>query len=191
MKCHLDPPLFPRAGTILLVLIIARISTEHQDERSLDDQIALCRNWLSEHTDLPFELKCIKSRGSGECLDRKESAEAIELIESGRFDLVITEDLGRIYRRIEAMLFCENCIDFDTRLVAINDHVDTAQDNWKLSAFFGVMRHESYNQDTAARIRRSLRNRFGNGGVVQTLPYGFEKPDGCKDDSQVRKIPEA
>ena len=191
MKSYLNPPLVPRNGTALLVLIIARISTLHQDEKSLDDQVALCRNWLIEHTNLPSELTPISSRGSGEYLDRIESAKAIELIESRRYDLIITEDLGRIYRRIEALNFCEFCADFDTRLVAINDQVDTAQDNWRLSAFFGVLRHEAYNKDTSARIRRTLRNRFSQGGVIQTLPYGYEKPEGCKDDSLLRKLPEA
>jgi site-specific DNA recombinase len=191
MKSHLDPPLVARNGRALQVLVIARISTVHQDERSLDDQVALCRGWMMDHTDHPFEIKSITSRGSGEYLDRKESLEAIDLVTSGDYDLVLTEDLGRIYRRLEAMHFCENCIDCDTRLVAINDHVDTAQENWTVSAFFGVMRHEAYTKDTAARIRRSLRNRFSQGGVVQTLPYGYEKPEGCKDDTQIRKLSEA
>src|SRR5262249_54671397 len=142
-------------------------------------------------TDVPFEQSRITGRGSGEYLDRKDTAEAIELIEARRFDLVITEDLGRIYRRIEALLFFENCLDFGTRLLATTDHVDIAHQNWTLSAFFGVMRHEADNQDPSARIRRTHRHRFTQGGVIQTLPYGYETPVGCKDESQVRRRREA
>ena len=40
-----DPPLRHRNGRILLVLIIARISTVHQDRRSLAEQQALCKRY--------------------------------------------------------------------------------------------------------------------------------------------------
>jgi hypothetical protein len=47
------------------------------------------------------------------------------------FDLVLMEDLGRMMRDVDAVKLCEFCKDHDTRLIAINDHVDTAQDNWE------------------------------------------------------------
>src|SRR5260221_399010 len=84
--------------------------------------------------------------------------------------------IGRICRRNRAVDFCELCEDADTRLVAINDSIDTAADNWRLCAFFASFKHESTNKDTSNRIRRSLRNRFKQGGVVQTFPFGYVKP---------------
>ena len=112
---------------------------------------------------------------------------AIELVESSRFDLVITEDLGRICRRVHAHIFCETCEDHETRLIAINDSVDTERDDWRLGSFFAVMRHESYNRDTSQRIRRSLRNRFSQGGVVQTTIFGYIKPPGTSTDDALQK----
>ncbi len=135
----LQPPLEPRNGHALRVLAVCRISTAMQDERSLEDQEALYRNWLKEHTDLPYELTTLASQGSGECLDRKEYLEAIDLVESCRFDLVVTEDLGRICRCVHAHFFCELCEDSETRMVALNDHVDTARPDWRLNSFFAVM----------------------------------------------------
>jgi DNA invertase Pin-like site-specific DNA recombinase len=172
------------------VLGIARISTVHQDALSLDDQEALYRHWLDEHTDLPYQLTMIASQGSGELLDRKELRQAEELVESGRLDLVLAEDLGRISRRIYAASFCELCEDFNTRLVAINDHVDTAKEDWRLHSFFATFRHESYNRDTAKRIRRTSRNRFMQGGMVQTVIFCYRKPPGMKSDEQLEKIQE-
>src|ERR1700733_11749839 len=126
MQSLLHPPLQPRNGLILWVLGIARISTEHQDERSLDDQEALYRRWLDEHLGgQPYHLEMIAGRGSGECLDRQEALAATAAVESRRIDLVIAEDLGRIFRRVHALLFCELCQDCDTRLIALNDQVDT------------------------------------------------------------------
>ena len=163
----LQPPLAPRDGHTLKVLGIARISTEHQDALSLGDQEALYRQWLAQHAGPPFALTMIAGRGSGECLDREEARRARAEVETGSYDLVIAEDLGRIFRRAHALLFCELCEDYGTRLVAINDNVDTGQDGWRVLAGFASMRHELYNADTSKRIRRSLRNRFQQGGVVQ------------------------
>ncbi|SRR6266511_2004179 len=104
----------------------------------------------------PFALTMIAGRGSGECLDRQEALQASAEVQTGTYDLVIAEDLGRIFRRIHAQLFCELCEDVGTRLVAINHHVDTERDDWRMHAFFATMRHEMYNADTAKRIRRTM-----------------------------------
>lgn len=186
----LHPPLAAR-GLTLRVLGIARISTDHQDALSLDDQEALVRCWLERNAPGPFDLQMIKGRGSGELLDRKELLDAMDAVETGRYDLVLTEDLGRIVRRAQAITFLELCEDHDTRVVALNDTLDTAQPDWRLKAGFAAMRHEMYNADTSQRIRRSLRGRFERGGVVQTLIYGYVKPrPGCSD-AEVQKDPAA
>ena len=188
---RLDPPLTAKNGHKLEVLAICRISTIHQDKRSLADQEASYREWLAQHTDLPVEMHVVSSQGSGECLDRSELLDATEKVASGRFDLVITEDLGRICRRMQAHIFCESCVDVDTRLVAINDHIDTAQDGWEMNSVFAVMRHETYNRDTSLRIRRSLRNRFTQGGVLRCPIFGYVVPEGAKTDAEMRRDPNA
>ncbi|HQR43810.1 MAG TPA: recombinase family protein, partial [Gemmatales bacterium] len=42
------------------------------------------------------------------------------------------------------------------------------------------------NKDTSNRIRRSLRNRFSQGGIVQYQSFGHIKPAGAKHDSELR-----
>ena len=191
MTVNLQPPLLARNGRTLKVLGIARISTIHQDLLSLEDQEQLYRKWLNQNTDLPYQLSMISGRGSGEDLDRKEYLQALDAIETGTYDLVVTEDLGRISRRVHSQLFCEHCEDFETRLVAINDHIDTGKDNWRLNAGFASMRHEMYNADTAKRIRRTLRNRFEEGGILGVQVFGIIKPLGAKEDSALSKDPDA
>lgn len=165
---HFDPPLVSRSGSRLKVLGIARISGgPGQTEKSNEDQEALYREWLAEHSDIPFDLTMIAGKGSGEWLDREEVERARAELETGQYDLVIAADLGRILRRMHAYLFCEGAEDVGTRVIALNDGVDTAKDGWRLSAFFASMRHELYNVDTAKRIRRTQRNRFSNGGMVK------------------------
>lgn len=132
---RLSTPLAPKNRRKLLVLFVCRISTVHQDIRSLADQEALCREWLTQHTDLETEIVVIAGRGSGEDLQRTDYQRACDEVASGRYDLVLVEDLGRICRRIHALLFCEECQDHETRLVAINDGIDTVTDGWRMSFF--------------------------------------------------------
>jgi DNA invertase Pin-like site-specific DNA recombinase len=187
----LDPPLTSRQGVTLRVLIICRISTEHQDPRSLADQEALLRRHVADCYDGPADVHVIASRGSGERLDRAELLAAEDRIERGEFDLVLAEDLGRVCRRNHAVGFCELCEDVDTRFIALNDQLDTGRPDWRMNALFAAFRHESANKDTALRIRRSLRHRFEKGGVVQTTIYGYVKPPGAKSDAELSKDPAA
>jgi site-specific DNA recombinase len=176
----------------LRVLLICRVSSPgegKQDIRSLDDQETMLRRWLREHVNQPIEVTVIAGTGSGERLDRKETQQAEELVESGQVDLVLVEDLGRIFRRTRALDFCDLAEDYNCRVVAINDHVDTALKTWRLNASFATMRHEMYNADTASRIRRTLRNRFSQGGVIQYVIYSYIKPPGAKLDSELYKDP--
>jgi hypothetical protein len=82
-------PLASRARSEVRVLIIARISTVHQDPRSLDDQVALCEKYVRDRYDGPARFDHIKGQGSGKFLDRQELAEAEAAIESKRYDMVV------------------------------------------------------------------------------------------------------
>ncbi len=184
---YLDPPLVPRDGKVLSVLGICRISTVHQDHKSLADQEAYLRRFVGENYRGEVRWEILASQVSGRYLDSATLNKAEALIESGRLDLVIAEDLARFCRRMKAYGICESAQDCGARLIAINDNVDTGREDWHLGAVFGAYRHEAYSRDTAKRIRRTLRNRFTQGGVVQFAIYGIIKPPGTKSDAQLRK----
>lgn len=166
MVTELKPPLTARNGHTLRVILPCRVSDPgpgKQDIMSLADQEAQYRRWLSEHTALPTEITVVAGSGSGEWLEREEYLHLIELVESDQFDLVLTEDLGRIVRRIHAHLFCELCVDQRTRCVALNDDVDTCVPGWQDRSIFSAWHHERSNRDTSDRIKRSHHNRFEQG----------------------------
>lgn len=182
------PP--PKNGLIYNVLIVARISTVHQDKRSLEDQIAVCSRWCEEHLDGKFNITVIQSQDSGELLDRAELHDLLSKIRSKQLDLVIAEDIARICRRSAALQILELAEDHDTRFVTLNDSLDTLNDDWRFKAGFATMHHEFSNRDTSKRIARSLENRFDN-GMIKTVPYGYIKPYPGAIDLDVYKDPEA
>ncbi|HEY7427203.1 MAG TPA: recombinase family protein [Gemmataceae bacterium] len=116
-----DPPLQPRSGCVLHGLTFTRIRTTNQDIRSNDDQKAYCQRHLLAHYDSPIQWHFNSGQGSGEYLDRKELREAEEMVESGRIDVIIVEDLARICRRSRAFDFCELCEDNDCRLYSARE----------------------------------------------------------------------
>lgn len=181
----------PKNGVVYQVLIVARISTEHQDPRSLSDQETLCRQWADSNVSGQTNVRVIESQGSGELLDRQELRDLETAIESNKYDFLIVEDVGRICRRHRVHDFLEMAIDNDTRVIAINDHIDTLVDDWKLKISFASMHHEISNADTGKRIRRTLRSRHMQGLVVQCLPYGYIKPHPGASDQEVTKDPAA
>ena len=95
MKFNLDPPLVPKDGNVLKVLVIDRISTRNQDPKSNLDQQALDMNWVKDRYDGPIQWFHVTGQGSGECIDRQQVREAEDLVASGQLDVVIMEDLGR------------------------------------------------------------------------------------------------
>lgn len=188
----LQPPLEARNGHTLKILLVCRVSDPNkQDERSPEDQAAWLQHWLEDKTDLPLDITLLAGTGSGERLERHELIELKQLIASGRFDLVLTEDLGRIARRVHTHLICERCVDFGTRLISLNDQVDTAQEGWEDRSIFSAWHHERSNRDTSCRIKRTHRARFLQGGCLPVLIYGYRKRPGARSDADVEKLPEA
>ncbi len=183
------PP--PKQGSRYRGVAVCRISKESQDKMSLEDQLAYYHEWLKRNFRGEYELTVLASQGSGELLERADFITLTEMAEEGVYDFFIAEDIGRIARRTQAMILCELAEDSATRVIAINDRVDTLADDWRQNAFFATMRHEAYNRDTAARIRRSHRNRFLTGDMVRCLPAGYIKPFPGANESQCSKDPKA
>ena len=182
----------PKLGQIFRVIGVARISTDNQDGLSLEDQEAYLRKWLDRAYGVGnYELVMISYRGSGQILDHEDFLRLCKMVESGEYDLVIAEDLSRIVRSMLAVMFCETAEALGTRVVGIGDPVDTANDGWEYSAVFASLKNKAFCKDTARRIRRTLRNRFENGGIVICTQFGYIKPHPKASDEEVQKDPEA
>ncbi len=194
MVAELKPPLTARNGHTLKVILPCRVSDPgpgKQDIMSLADQEAMHRRWLSDHTSVPLAITVLAGSGSGECLERREYHQLNELVASNEFDLVLTEDLGRILRRIQAHMLCELCVDHHVRLIACNDHIDTLESGWEDRSIISAWHHERSNRDTSERIKRSHRNRFEQGRCLALPIYGYRKKPGGKTEDDLEKLPEA
>src|SRR4051794_30910054 len=90
------------------VAIYARYSSANQNERSIDDQIRRCREYVASQGGDPDSAKVFADFAvSGASLDRPGFEAMMAAVKSGAIKAIITEDLSRISRDFadSAMIF--------------------------------------------------------------------------------------
>ncbi|MDZ4819683.1 MAG: hypothetical protein SGJ20_11995, partial [Planctomycetota bacterium] len=156
-------PLSPRdSAKGLCVLIIGRISTEHQDIENIEASYRYVEAHLRRCYHEPMRIKHLGERASGMLVDRATIREA--------------EDLSRIFRNPRHQYnFVQDAVDSGTRLIAIADNLDTADPNWELMLGAATLRHGLLVSDTRRRVRRTATHSFHRGGMVMKVKYGYRK----------------
>ncbi|GJM24820.1 MAG: hypothetical protein DHS20C16_12350 [Phycisphaerae bacterium] len=159
------------------VVLYARYSTDQQSPRSIDDQIAKCREFLDTLALGEVEVIVVTDAAiSGEHTRRPGIDRVWELIESGGCDVLIAEDLSRLYRHsTRAMQLIENAVDADVRVIAINSNIDTDEDEsrWRMGSHFASMKAETDNTETRKRIVRAMEGLWRDGCAVGALKPGY------------------
>ena len=113
-------------------------------------------------------------------MDRPDLKRLLKAVEKGAVNLVITKDLSRLGRNY---LQTGNLIeDFfprhGVRYIAMNDNIDTMQDNNEIAPFKNIL-NEMYSRDISKKVHASYYLKATKGqytGVV--APFGYKKdPD--------------
>lgn len=170
-------PLRPRNGNgVLRVAIIGRISTEHQNIENISASYRYVEAYLSQIYQGPVEVQLLGEQASGMLTTRASIRQAESLVADGAVDLVIAEDLSRIYRNPRHQYdFVQNAVDAGTRVICIGDHLDTADENWEVMMGAATLRHGLFIPDTRRRVRRTATNSFRQGGMVGKICFGYRK----------------
>jgi site-specific DNA recombinase len=177
----IDKPLIPRGPDgILKVILIGRLSkpkeNEFETKESIDSSLASAEKYLKQYYNGPLTIRHLGEQVSGLLAERATILEAMELILSGEWDLVLTEDLGRVYRNPRHQyIFAQDCVDADIRLICVADGLDTANENWEIMLAAAALRHGMHIPDTRRKIRRKAEYSFYRGGMVQKVKFGYRK----------------
>lgn len=169
------------ANRRLRLLIYARYSTEDQNPRSIDAQVAYCERLLRALGITDYELVVIRDvEMSGELRHRPGIDEVWSGIAAGRWDLILVEDASRLYRHDSwAVDLVYLAVDNQTRVICINDSVDTAEDQrvWIPRLKDATRAHAQSNQYTSDRIKRTrvpLGIRCGSRGFAARVPQNSD-----------------
>ncbi|MBL8829736.1 MAG: recombinase family protein [Planctomycetaceae bacterium] len=169
-------PLTPKTGDVLQVIALGRISTIHQDIENIEASYRYIEDFLSRIYPGPSKIHFLGEQASGMRTDRATIRAAEDLVATGTIDLVIAEDLSRIYRNPRYQFdFVQNAVDVGTRVICIGDNLDTGDENWEITMGAAALRHGLHIPDTRRRVRRTATHSFHQGGMVQKVRYGYRK----------------
>ncbi len=170
-------PIVPKDPTgNLQVVAIGRVSTIHQNVENIAASHRYVQEYLTQLYRGPMDVRMLGEQASGMLTDRATIREAEALVATGQIDLVIAEDLARIYRNPRFQYdFVQNAVDAGTRVICIGDNLDTADENWEVTMGAAALRHGLHIPDTRRRVRRTATHSFHTGGMVQKVRFGYRK----------------
>lgn len=160
--------------------VYARISNENEkSEDSIDNQIAICKAYISENTGLVFRDAFTDSGFSGTNFDRPGYADMMAGILTGDVRCVVVKDLsrlGRTYIEVGELLF-DTFIEYGVRFISVNDRYDSDGEDAsrkKLLILFKNLVNHMYSLDLGKKIRSSFFLKQKKGEVLGCLPpYGY------------------
>ena len=175
---NLSEPLTSRQPDgVLRVILPGRISKPTQDKESIASQQLDAEGWLKHiYNDKPVKLTTLGEQASGWLADRTTMLQAMAIIEAGECDLVLVGELREIYRNPGFQWkFVFDCLDNDTRFIAVHDCIDTADETWEVMMLAAAMRHGLEVPTTRRRVRRKATYSFSKGGMVSKVKFGYRK----------------
>jgi predicted site-specific integrase-resolvase len=157
------------------IVIYARFSTEEQDTSSIVDQIDYCKMQLAElgiH-DPEFTIHSDEAT-SGELKSRPGINKVREGIESKKWDLLICEDISRLFRNAPAAVeLVFNAHDQGLRVICINDAIDSLDDGWHEEFQEAAQDHAYDNKKLRARIKRKHFGLWKMGAAIGIVKTGY------------------
>lgn len=155
----------------LRAAVYARFSTELQSERSISDQVVLCRAY-ADREGLAVERTYDDAALSGGTLQRPGIQRLLADAELRLFDVVVVEALDRLSRDMADLAGIHKRLQFlGIQIRAVHEgQVDTV-----LVGLRGLM-GQMFREDNAHKVRRGLAGRVKQGLSGGGLCYGYQ-PD--------------
>jgi len=130
--------------------IYARFSTDLQNERSIEDQVALCRNYAAREALDVIEVYEDRARSGGSIMGRDGLLRLLDRARDRSFDVIIVEALDRLSRDMEDLAGIHKRLSFlDIEIRAVHEGLV----NTVLVGLRGLV-GQLYREDNAHKVRR-------------------------------------
>ena len=157
------------------IAIYARFSSALQSERSVDDQVRRCREYVTQRGSDPEAVKVFADFAiSGASLERPGFEAMMAAVNKGTIKVIVTEDLSRISRDFadSAMIFKK--LQFkQVPLIGVADGIDTSTVGAKMAFTFKSLMSEMYLDDLRYKTLRGLEGRALQGYATGNVAFGF------------------
>ena len=160
--------------------IYCRLSRDDNNGSLESMSIANQRQVLMDYvTDKGWNLiDCYIDDGyTGTNFERPDFKRMLKDAESGKIDCIITKDLSRLGRNyVQTGYYTEEYfVEKNIRFIAVNDGIDTMQDNNDIAAFHNVL-NEFYPKQVSKKVRQVKKKSAQQGKFMGSqAPYGYKK----------------
>ncbi len=157
------------------VAIYGRYSSENQSEKSIDDQIRVCRNYVKEHG-MECEEKhvYVDEAVSGSIVNRPGLLALEAAMENREFAAVVVDDLSRLSRSNHQMLTLVMKFNYhQVKIISVSDNITTDDDNAKLGIHVRGFINELYLDDLRKKTMRGLEGQKLRGYSTGEKVYGY------------------
>lgn len=160
--------------------IYARLSLcdniHHVNEDSIESQLRLLRNYVSQHPELHLAEEYVDRGWTGMNFQRPAFLRMIEDIQAGRINCIVVKDLSRFGRNYwETGYFLEVLLPhLNIRFIAVADRFDSmTYDPGALSIILKNILNDYYSRDLSRRFSDSYDLRKEKGVFRKGQPYGY------------------
>ena len=160
----------------LIAATYARFSSDNQKDTSIDDQVSLCREYLSRHGGTVHDDRILTDYAiSGTQYRAREGFDKLlKLVETKAVNLVVTESGDRLTRDLgDADRLWKLCEFNGVRLVCVSDGIDSARDGARMAFRFKAVMADEYLRDLGKKTLRGLQGAATRGTSTGGLPYGY------------------
>jgi site-specific DNA recombinase len=148
----------------------ARYSTDLQKDRSIDDQVALCREYAARNGMTPGRVYSDRAQTSSSLIGRDGIMQLMADARSGDFDVVIVEALDRISRDQEDLAGIFKRLSFGgIEIVAVHEGVADAM-QIGIRGLLGSM----FLADLKHKVRRGMAGVVADGRAAGGVSYGYD-----------------
>jgi len=161
--------------------IYARYSSENQSEKSIDDQIRVCKKYCAEHElTVCDEHIYVDEALSGSLLNRPGLQALDKAAENKEFEAVLVDDLSRLSRSNHQMLTLVLKFNYlQVKIISVADGISTDDENSKLGIQMRGLINELYLDDLRKKTSRGLEGQKLRGFSAGEDVYGYcTKPVG-------------
>jgi len=158
------------------VAIYARYSSENQSEKSIDDQIRVCKKYIEENR-LTLDEKHIFADEalSGSLLNRPGLQALERAMQNKEIDAVAVDDLSRLSRSNHQMLTMVSQFNYyQVKIISVSEGIISDDDNSKLGIHIRGLINEIYLDDLKKKTLRSLEGQKLRGFSTGESVYGYK-----------------
>ncbi len=155
--------------------IYARFSSTLQTERSIEDQVRRCREFIAQAGGDAAKAHVFADRAiSGASMERPGFEELMAAVTAGRIKAIVTEDMSRISRDFADSALIFKRLQFaQVPLLGVADGIDTSAKHAKLSFTVKSLVSDMYLDDLRDKTLRGLEGRALAGFATGNVAFGY------------------